>query len=292
MPGSLFCFGFSYTAEWLARTLLPQGWTIAGTAREADKRAAMEARGITAYPFPLPDPAQALAGVTHILSSAPPRDGHDPVVAAHGETLSALPKRPQGLVWAGYLSTTGVYGDTGGAWVDEDSPLAPSTPSGKARVAAEAEWQALNLPLHIFRLPGIYGPGRSAIDQLRAGTAKRIVKPGQIFNRIHVADIAQVLAASMAQPDPGVIYNLADDEPAASSDVVLEASRLLGVEPPPEIPLEQAGLSPMGLAFYSETKRVRNDRIKRNLGIALACPTYREGLAACLAPSSAAGTQN
>ena len=281
-PGFLFCFGFGYSAEWLAQKLLPQGWTIAGTAREAEKRAAMQARGITAYPFPLPDAGMALAGVTHILSSVPPRDGHDPVVAAHGETLRTLPD----LAWAGYLSTTGVYGGTGGAWVDEDSPLNPSTPSGKARVAAEAEWQALNLPLHICRLSGIYGPGRSAIDQLRAGTAKRIVKPGQVFNRIHVEDIAQVLAASMARPAPGAIYNLADDEPAASSDVVLEASRLLGVPPPPEIPLEQADLGAMGRAFYSESKRVRNDRIKRDLGISLACPTYREGLAACLAQSS------
>ncbi|WP_430435738.1 SDR family oxidoreductase [Oceanibaculum nanhaiense] len=282
-PGFLFCFGFGYSAEWLAAKLLPQGWRIAGTARDDAKRAAMQARGITAYPFPLPDAGMALAGVTHILSSVPPRDGHDPVVAAQGDALRLLPD----LAWAGYLSTTGVYGDTGGAWVDEDSPLNPSTPSGKARVTAEAEWQALGLPLHIFRLSGIYGPGRSAIDQLRAGTAKRIVKPGQIFNRIHVEDIAQVLAASMARPAPGAIYNLADDEPAASSDVVLEASRLLGVEPPPEIPLEQADLGAMGRAFYSESKRVRNDRIKRDLGISLACPTYREGLAACLArPSS------
>lgn len=277
-PSFLFCFGFGYSAEWLAAKLLPQGWKIAGTARDDAKRAAMQARGITAYPFPLPDAGMALAGVTHILSSVPPRDGHDPVVAAQGDALRVLPD----LAWAGYLSTTGVYGDTGGAWVDEDSPLNPSTPSGKARMTAEAEWQALGLPLHIFRLSGIYGPGRSAIDQLRAGTAKRIVKPGQVFNRIHVEDIAQVLAASMARPAPGAIYNLADDEPAASSDVVLEASRLLGVEPPPEIPLEQADLGAMGRAFYSESKRVRNDRIKRDLGISLACPTYREGLAACL----------
>jgi nucleoside-diphosphate-sugar epimerase len=277
-PSFLFCFGFGYSAEWLAAKLLPQGWKIAGTARDDAKRAAMQARGITAYPFPLPDAGMALAGVTHILSSVPPRDGHDPVVAAHGDALRVLPD----LAWVGYLSTTGVYGDTGGAWVDEDSPLNPSTPSGKTRVTAEAEWQALGLPLHIFRLSGIYGPGRSAIDQLRAGTAKRIVKPGQVFNRIHVEDIAQVLAASMARPAPGAIYNLADDEPAASSDVVLEASRLLGVEPPPEIPLEQADLGAMGRAFYSESKRVRNDRIKRDLGISLACPTYREGLAACL----------
>lgn len=282
MPGFLFCFGFGYTAAHLAERLLPQGWTIAGTARDDAKRAAMQARGIAAYPFPLPDPAKALAGVTHILSSVPPRDGHDPVLAAHGADL------PPGLAWAGYLSTTGVYGDADGAWVDEDSPLNPSSPSGKARVAAEAEWQALGLPLHIFRLSGIYGPGRSAIDQLRAGTAKRIVKPGQVFNRIHVADIAGALAASMARPAPGAIYNLADDEPASSSDAVLEASRLLGVEAPPEIPLEQADLSPMGRAFYAESKRVRNDRIKRDLGISLACPTYREGLAACLA----ADTQN
>ncbi|MEQ8250836.1 MAG: SDR family oxidoreductase [Oceanibaculum nanhaiense] len=278
-PGFLFCFGFGYSAEWLAAKLLPQGWKIAGTARDDAKRAAMQARGITAYPFPLPDAGMALAGVTHILSSVPPRDGHDPVVAAQGDALRVLPD----LAWVGYLSTTGVYGDTGGAWVDEDSPLNPSTPSGKARVTAEAEWQALGLPLHICRLSGIYGPGRSAIDQLRAGTAKRIVKPGQIFNRIHVEDIAQVLAASMARPAPGAIYNLADDEPAASSDVVLEASRLLGVAPPPEIPLEQADLGAMGRAFYSESKRVRNDRIKRDLGISLACPTYREGLTACLA---------
>ena len=281
-PGFLFCFGFGYSAEWLAAKLLPQGWKIAGTARDDAKRAAMQARGIMAYPFPLPDAGMALAGVTHILSSVPPRDGHDPVVAAQGDALRVLPD----LAWAGYLSTTGVYGDTGGAWVDEDSPLNPSTPSGKARVTAEAEWQALGLPLHICRLSGIYGPGRSAIDQLRAGTAKRIVKKGQVFNRIHVEDIAQVLAASMARPAPGAIYNLADDEPASSSDVVLEASRLLGVEPPPEIPLEQADLGAMGRAFYSESKRVRNDRIKRDLGISLACPTYREGLAACLAQSS------
>ena len=281
-PGFLFCFGFGYSAEWLAAKLLPQGWKIAGTARDDAKRAAMQARGIMAYPFPLPDAGMALAGVTHILSSVPPRDGHDPVVAAQGDALRVLPD----LAWAGYLSTTGVYGDTGGAWVDEDSPLNPSTPSGKARVTAEAEWQALGLPLHICRLSGIYGPGRSAIDQLRAGTAKRIVKKGQVFNRIHVEDIVQVLAASMARPAPGAIYNLADDEPASSSDVVLEASRLLGVEPPPEIPLEQADLGAMGRAFYSESKRVRNDRIKRDLGISLACLTYREGLAACLTRSS------
>lgn len=281
MAGLLLCFGFGYTAEHLAARLLPQGWKIAGTAREADKRAAMQARGIDAYPFPLPDAATVLKDVTHILSSAPPRDGHDPVVAAHGAILRTLPD----LVWAGYLSTTGVYGDTGGGWVDEDSPLAPATPSGKARAAAEAEWQALGLPLHIFRLSGIYGPRRSAIDQLRAGTAKRIAKPGQLFNRIHVGDIAAALAASMARPDPGAIYNLADDEPACSADVVLEASRLLGVAPPPEIPLEQAGLSAMGRAFYSESKRVRNDRIKRDLGLQLAYPTYREGLVACLSNS-------
>lgn len=284
-PGFLFCFGFGYSAEWLAQKLLPQGWKIAGTARDDAKRQEMQARGIAAYPFPLPDPAKALEGVTHILSSVPPRDGHDPVVAVQGDALRLLPTRPQDLAWAGYLSTTGVYGDTGGAWVDEGSPLNPSTPSGKARVTAEAEWQALGLPLHIFRLSGIYGPGRSAIDQLRAGTAKRIVKKRQVFNRIHVEDIAQVLAASMARPAPGAIYNLADDEPASSSDVVLEASRLLGVAPPPEIPLEQADLGAMGRAFYSESKRVRNDRIKRDLGIRLTCPTYREGLAACLAQS-------
>lgn len=274
MTGFLYCFGLGYVAERLAARLMAQGWRVGGTARDEAKRAALRARGIEAQGFDdaLPE------GVTHILSSAPPADGRDPVLAAHQTALRALP----GLRWAGYLSTTGVYGEKDGGWVDEQTPLNASTPSGRARVAAEAEWRSSGLPVHFFRLAGIYGPGRSAIDQLRAGTARRIVKPGQVFNRIHADDIGSVLIASMARPDPGAAYNLADDEPASSADVIAYAAGLLGVEPPPEIPFEQAELSPMGRAFYSENKRVSNARLKRDLGMTLAYPTYREGLAAIL----------
>ncbi|KZD05391.1 SDR family oxidoreductase [Oceanibaculum pacificum] len=274
MSKTLFCFGLGYVAERLARRLMAQGWRVGGTARDEAKRAALRAQGIEAQGFDdaLPE------GVTHILSSIPPADGRDPVLALHGADLRALP----GLRWAGYLSTTGVYGEKEGGWVDEQTPLSASTPSGQARVAAEAEWRSSGLPVHFFRLAGIYGPGRSAIEQLRAGTARRIVKPGQVFNRIHADDIGSVLIASLDRPDPGAAYNLADDEPASSADVIAYAAGLLGIEPPPEIPFEQAELSPMGRAFYSENKRVSNARLKRDLGVALAYPTYREGLAAIL----------
>jgi nucleoside-diphosphate-sugar epimerase len=196
-------------------------------------------------------------------------------------TLSHLPN----LRWAGYLSTTGVYGDCGGAWVDEDSPLAPNVERARRRVEAEQAWRAAGLPLHIFRLAGIYGPGRSAIDSVRAGTARRIVKPGQVFSRIHVEDIAQSVLASLDHPRPGAVYNLCDDDPAPPQEVIAYACRLLGVAPPPEIPWQQAlaTLSPMALSFYADSKRVRNDRMKAELGVTLAYPSYREGLRAILA---------
>ena len=195
----------------------------------------------------------------------------------------ALARAPR-LSWIGYLSTVGVYGDREGGWVDEDdAPLADSE-RGRARIAAEQAWcdfgRETGKAVQIFRLGGIYGPGRSPLKQLREGKARRIIKPGQVFNRIHVADIAATLHASLDAPSPGRIYNLVDDEPAAPQDVVSYAADLLGLAPPPEIPFEEADLSPMARAFYGNCKRVRNRRIRTELGVDLRYPTYREGLAA------------
>jgi len=267
MP-QLFCFGLGYSAEALARLLLAQGWTVAGSTRDAARRARIAALGIAIADAPP-------AGTTHLLSSVPPDAEGDPVLRVHAETITRL--QP---AWIGYLSTTGVYGDHGGDWIDEATPPTPGEPRSQRRLAAERAWQALAPPAHIFRLAGIYGPGRSAIDQLRAGTAKRVVKPGHLFSRIHVDDIAQVLAASIARPNAGAIYNLCDDEPEQSDVVVAYAAELLGIAAPPAVPYEQAELTPMARSFYAERRRVRNDRIKRELGVSLRYPTYREGLRA------------
>jgi nucleoside-diphosphate-sugar epimerase len=192
------------------------------------------------------------------------------------------------LDWLGYLSTTGVYGDARGDWVDESAPLTPATERGRRRVNAEASWSAIpDLPLHIFRLAGIYGPGRGPFAKVRDGTARRIIKPGQVFSRIHVEDIAQVLEASMLNPEAGTVFNLCDDDPAPPQDVIAHAADLLDMEIPPETPFEEADLSPMARSFYSESKRVRNDRIKTDLGVTLKYPDYRAGLAAVLAAERA-----
>lgn len=277
----LFCFGLGFSGLTLARTLLAEGWQVAGTARSPEKCARLAAMGIQAVPFdgtaPLPD--QALEGTTHLLNSVPPGETGDPVLAHHALALAALPD----LEWVGYLSTTGVYGDRDGDWVDEDTPVAPDVPRSMRRAHAERAWLHATPPAHIFRLAGIYGPGRSAIDQVQAGTAKRIVKPGQVFCRTHVEDIANVLRASMEAPNPGRIYNVCDDLPAPPQDVIVHACALLGVEPPPEVPFDQAEMGPMAASFYADNRRVRNDRIKAELGVTLAYPTYREGLAAILA---------
>jgi nucleoside-diphosphate-sugar epimerase len=188
------------------------------------------------------------------------------------------------LQWVGYLSTVGVYGDHQGGWVDEDTALTPATARGLARVAAEAAWQAVpGLAPHIFRLAGIYGPGRGPFEKVRDGSARRIIKPGQVFSRIHVDDIAQVLAASIARPDPGRVYNVCDDDPAPPQDVLSHAAQLLGLPEPPAVPYDGAAMSPMARSFYAESKRVRNDRIKDELGVRLIHPDYRTGLAALLA---------
>lgn len=272
----LFCFGFGYSAAALARRLLPLGWAVAGTSRSAARRQAMAEAGIEACDFPLADPARALAGASHVLVCTPPGPGGDPVLAAHGRDLDGRPD----LGWLGYLSTSSVYGDRGGAWVDETTPIAPTGDRGRRRAAAEAGWAALDLPWHLFRLPGIYGPGRNPLQAVRDGTAQRIDRPGHLFSRIHVDDLAAVLAASMLRPRPGAIYTVADDEPAAQAAVVAEAARLLGLAPPPLIDFEAARLGDMARGFWAESKRVGNRLVKAELGVRLAYPSYREGLAA------------
>ncbi|MEM1130092.1 MAG: SDR family oxidoreductase [Pseudomonadota bacterium] len=284
MTRHLFSFGHGYSARALARDLLPQGWRITGTTRSAEKAAALEETGIDVLVLGRDDPAHALRDASHLLVSAGPSEGEgDPALVALRPTLDAV---APALKWAGYLSTTGVYGDHGGGWVDETTPLTPATKRGILRVEAERAWQDLaadtGLKLHIFRLAGIYGPGRGPFSKVRAGTARRIVKPGQVFSRIHVDDIAQVLAASLAKPRPGAVYNLCDDDPAPPQDVIAHAATLLDLPLPPEIHWHEAEMSPMARSFYAESKRVRNDLIKSELGVSLKHPDYRTGLAALL----------
>jgi nucleoside-diphosphate-sugar epimerase len=282
----LFCFGLGSSALALTALLKAEGWRIAGTCRSAEKAAALAARGIDTYRFdgeaPIADVAVALAGTTHLLISAPPGAAGDPVLRQHAADIATL----SSLQWLGYLSTTGVYGDRQGAWVDESAPLEPSGERGQRRVAAEAGWLDLwrrhGLAVHLFRLAGIYGPDSNALATVRAGKAQRIDKPGQVFSRIHVADIAQVLRASMAKPNPGAAYNVCDDNPAAPEEVIRYACELLGVPPPPLVPFDSAQLSPMARSFYDDNKRVRNDRIKTELGIVLTYPDYKAGLQALL----------
>lgn len=276
MTPTLLSIGHGYSARALARRLLGEGWRVIGTTRSAEKAAALAAEGITALVWPgteLP-----FGAATHVLSSVAPTDAGDPVLVDAAAGLRAA----RHLDWVGYLSTTGVYGDRAGGWVDEDSPLTPSTERGRARVAAEAGWRALGLPLHIFRLAGIYGPGRGPFEKIRSGTARRIIRPGQVFGRIHVDDVATVLHASMRHPDPGAVYNVCDDDPAPPEDVIAHAAGLLGLPVPPAVPYDEADLSPMARSFYAESKRVQNDRIKSALGVTLAYPDYRSGLRAML----------
>ena len=282
MDKTLISFGHGYVAQALGQALLADGWQVFGTTRDASRADALANTGVTPLLWSDEGAIRAAMGqASHLLASAAPGPQGDPVLAAFGPTIAAAAPR---LRWAGYLSTTGVYGDHQGAWVDEDTPLTPSTARGQARVLAEAEWQALTaLPLHIFRLAGIYGPGRGPFAKLRAGTAQRIVKPGQVFSRIHRDDIVRVLRASMAHPNPGRMYNLCDDDPAPPQDVIGHAAQLLGLPMPPEIAFDQADLGPMARSFYAESKRVSNARIKQELGVSLAYPTYRQGLASLLA---------
>ena len=266
----LFIFGMGYTASILAQRMRAQGWQVQGTGRAGDTDFA-DSAAVHA----------ALAGASHILSSVPPdrASGADPVLAAYADALRAAPAR-----WIGYLSSTGVYGDARGAWVDEGAIV--GTGRRNARTQADLDWQALDPPLdsrvHVLRLPGIYGPGRSALDRVREGSAKRIAMPDQVFSRVHVADIAGGVAAAIAADVAPGAYNLGDDEPASQNAVVEHACRLLGAPPPPLQPLDEANLSPMARGFYAETRRVANGKLKRAAGWAPFFPSYREGLASLL----------
>lgn len=251
--------------------------------RSAAKREAMAVHGWDAVELrrDAPLPKGALDGVTHALISIPPDEQGDVVL----DTCAALLQSPT-LEWIGYLSSTGVYGDHGGAWVDEDAPLNPAgSARGQRRQDAEARWRALPpaLPVHVFRLAGLYGPGRNALLSARAGRARRLDKPGLVFSRVHTADVLQVLDASVARPRPGAVYNVADREPAPSHEVTRFACELLGIEPPPLEPYDPARVSPALAGFYADSKRVRAERILSELGVALRYPTYREGLRALLA---------
>jgi nucleoside-diphosphate-sugar epimerase len=263
----ILIFGLGYTASYLAARLRDEGWTVIGTRRVADD---------DAIAFDDEDAVRAaLASVPYVLSSVPPdTNGIDPVIARYGALLS------QREGWTGYLSSTGVYGDTHGAWVDESAPV--GTGRRSARTDADRAWQSL--ATHVFRLPGIYGPGRSALERVAAGRAHRIDLPEQVFSRIHVDDIVDAVIASFGRA-PGV-YNIADNHPCAQNAVIEEASRLLRLPAPPLQSLEEAGLSPMARAFYAENRRAANGKAKRLLGWRPRFPDYRAGLADCLARSA------
>ena len=286
----LVIIGYGYSSSAVARALEGQAESLHVTARGAEKIERLRSDGTDALAFDgsalSPALATALSGATHLLMSAPPGEAGDPLLAAPGFSDLEVPA----LRRVAYLSTVGVYGDHGGAWVDETSPLRPVSQRSRQRVAAEESWQAFaaarNLDLGIFRLSGIYGPGRSAIDNLRAGTARRIIKPGQVFNRIHVEDIGGAVAHALLSKESLGLFNLTDNKPCPPQEVVEYAARLIGVEPPPEIPFEAADLSPMGRSFYGENKRVSNAKIRSDLGYRFRYPTYREGLMACLEASA------
>lgn len=281
MEKTLLSIGHGYSARALSARLVPRGWRIIGTSRSADKLAGIAASGAEPLQWPGTDLAPLLAECPNILISAGPGPDGDPVLA---ELTPAFRARAQGLRWVAYLSTTGVYGDHKGGWVDETTPLAPSTKRGAARARAEAAWQDIpDLPLHIFRLAGIYGPGRGPFAKVRAGTARRIIKPGQVFSRIHVEDIARALDLSLSAPDPGAIYNLCDDDPAPPQDVIAHAADLLGLPVPEAVPFESAEMTAMARSFYAESKRVSNAHAKQALGWRPAYPDYRAGLASLLA---------
>ena len=274
--------GYGFCAETLVPHLQARGFALSATCRDGQKARHLKEQGMT--PLLLanaPVDAAALAGVTHVLVSAPPTLAGEQLLPLFETALWA---QNGGIDWLGYLSTTGVYGDHAGAWIDEDTPPGPLGARGQRRVEAEQAWldlgAAADIGVHLFRLAGIYGPYRNQLSAVKNGTARRINKPGQVFSRIHVDDIAQVLTASIARPQAGRAYSLCDDEPAPPQDVVAFAAQLLGLDPPPLVDFEEAELSDMARSFYSENKRIANARIKTELGITLAYPDYRIGLTA------------
>ena len=279
MARVLLSIGHGYTARALARIILPEGWRVIGTTRSDERAGNLLSTGIDALVWPGSDLCDAIGQATHVLVSVPPGVDGDPVLRGERDRLLAHGRR---LGWVGYLSTTGVYGDHAGGWVDESTPPSPSTERGRRRVLAEAAWAKTGLPVHVFRLAGIYGPGRGPFRKVLDGTARRVIKPGQVFSRIHVSDIARILKASMERPEPGTIYNVCDDEPSPPEDVIACAARLLGVPVPDAIPFDMAELSPMARSFYAESKRVSNQKVKTELGVTLEFPDFRSGLEALL----------
>lgn len=306
MNSHLFVFGLGYSGLAVARDFADQGWRISGSCRSSARCKELAGRSeggsITALPFDGTHGSieieKAVTEADHILVCIPPArepekesDGGDPVLAHFAELLASSRR----LKWLGYLSTTGVYGDRGGDWVDETSPLRPTSARATRRAAVESLWMDLgerqHVPVHIFRLAGIYGPGRNVIRSLLDGKARRIIKKDHVFSRIHLADLVTILKASMANPRPGAIYNVADDEAAPPAETIEYASRLLGIEPPQAVDFDSADLSPMAQSFYADCKRVSNARIKEELGVRLAYPSYREGQEALLAGELDAGEE-
>ena len=275
MTKSLLCIGYGFSARALAPVLQNLGWSITGTTRNPARIPEMLNEQVKPIIWPGDDLYAALSDASHLLISAAPSAQGDPF-------LDTIDLAAHKFSWVGYLSTTGVYGNHDGAWVDETAPLDPTTKRGQYRVQAEAAWIATALPVHIFRLAGIYGPGRGPFSKVRNGTARRIIKPGQMFSRIHADDIAQVLAASISQPRPGAIYNLCDDDPAPPQDVLAYAAQLLNMPLPPKVDFALAEMTAMARSFYAENKRVRNNLIKSELNIALKYPSYKDGLQSLL----------
>jgi nucleoside-diphosphate-sugar epimerase len=281
MTKRLFIFGLGYSGLEIARLAIAAGWSVAGTVTRADKAERLVVEGIETHRF---DGTASLAAcvldaASHILCTIAPGTAGDPA-------LRTCKPQLRDAHWLGYLSTTGVYGDHEGGWVDETTAPRPDQPRSIERLAAERAWQAMGAA--VFRLPGIYGPGRSAIDRVKAGTAQRIDKPGQVFSRVHVEDIAVAVLAAMMHPSSGTIYNVVDDLPASNSEVIAYACELLGLPVPPAVPWDEVAptMSAMARSFYAENRRVRNDRLKVELGVTLRYPTYREGLRAIAASLS------
>lgn len=283
----LLILGLGYSAGFFARAALARGWEVTGTVRSAERAAELSREGIRTLVFGgfavSTALAKAVAEAEAVLVSIQPAEDGDPVLQRLRGDLAAAPA----LRWIGYLSTIGVYGNQDGAWIDETQPVKPGNARNTLRVAIEQDWLALGRDtgkaVQIFRLAGIYGPGRNPVAKLREGKSTRLVKPGQVFNRIHVDDIAGILMASLARPRNGAIYNVTDDEPAPPQDVVSFAAELTGLEAPPEMPFSEARLSPMAASFYGENKRVSNALVKRELGYAFRYPSYREALRALTA---------
>ena len=285
----IFIFGLGYVATALASVLKDVGWRVAGTCRSETRRHELLAHGFEAYPFDGEERDDGIGrqviAADHLLSTIPPEQTGDPALAFYEKQIANAKQS----CWIGYLSTTGVYGDWDGEEVNEESPVRPSSVRAHRRVAAECAWLALGRRtghgVHVFRLAGIYGPSRNILAQVRAGTARRIEKSGHLFSRIHVSDIVSTLCASMTAPRPGAIYNVCDDEPASQSDVVAHAYTLLGMSAPQMTPFDNAvqDMSELARSFWVDNRRVSNRRLYRELGVELAYPTYREGLAALIA---------